>query len=312
VAAIAVALLSTSCLIAPAPVLTRSFTLGDFCGPPNAMESSQTRAPVDDEGASAVDEGGAGAIPGGLSPRVLEVARAIGAYGELTRLARARAGGAPPAEIESLHDRIVERVRLTRLDLESAVAHIECEEGRALRIAIALRDAEADQVRRLTAYSLVLSALGAVASGTLDLIDKKTTASSIVTVSSGIIDGTLGLWTLAVHRTARFQHPRNVLGEVWSGEAHPDFPETVWAFMTSPGLGPHGHSVRDGLVSTWKESDRVGEQVDPARTALLFGRGGVYDADGLEERAGMLAELRDVIDLLNEDLRLLATAAAPR
>ena len=303
--------LLASCILGPKPALPSSITAGDFCASKNLQGSWRSRPPPEHEGlASNV------AMERGYPPRSLDVARAIGALGNVERLAEARAQQASENEIADLRGVIFDAISIATLDLASTVAHIECEQGRADEIAANLRDAEAEQTRRLTAFSLVLSAAAAVASGVLNLVESDMTASAVVGIGGGVSGGVLGFATLAVHRTAYFRHARNILAEVWYGDAHPDFPESVWTYLTQSSLGAgHGHAIREELVAKWKASGRFGEDsAHPSaeRIALYLGAGGVYDADGLEDRANMLIDVRDVIDLIDHDLQELATDVSYR
>ena len=162
----------------------------------------------------------------------------------------------------------------------------------------------------------MLSAAGAVASGVLDSADKNMTASSVVGIGGGVAGGVLGFATLGVHRTAAFRHDRNILAEVWYGKDHPDLPEAVWVYLTRTQFGTSpGHSTRESLTAKWKASGRLGddpEHPSADRIALDFGTGGIYDADGLENRAEMLTEIRDVVDLMNHNFRQLETDVSHR
>jgi hypothetical protein len=303
--AAALGVLSSGCAAGPSPVVYSRVGTGGFCSSLHALEGSPAiPSPDEEEVATAVS-----AAAGGYARRSLELARAIGALGAIDRLSQARARGAAEAEITRLRGDVEEIVSIASLDLASTVAHLECEQGRALKVASALRDAQSEQTQRLTAYSLGVAAAGAIAAGTLDLVNENTTASSIVGIASGAIGGALGFATLAVHPKAPFHHERNALAEVWFGKTHEDFPPSVWAYLTRPELGSDHASDRDALIGLWKRSDDLG---DPGGTptklaALYFGRGGDYDADQLEARAEMLIEVRDVIDLMNHDLQRLAT-----
>jgi hypothetical protein len=306
----ALAVLSASCVLGPEAVLPRNVTAGEFCASQSLPDSPRPPMASRTRGDRGEDESvdTKVALERGYSPRTLDTARAIGALGFVESLAEARTQGAAEAEIVVLRGKIFDAIAIATLDLASTVAHVECEEGRASEIAANLRDAEDVQTRRLTAFSLVVTAAGAVASGALDLIDKNTTASSLVGIGGGIAGGALGFATLAVHRTADFRHARNILAEVWYGDAHPDFPEVVWAHLTRPQSGViHARTIREGLVAKWKASEHFGEKPSSDRTALFFGAGGTYDADSLEERANMLIEVRDVVDLMSHDLQQLAT-----
>jgi hypothetical protein len=303
----ALALLMASCILGPKPTLPSNIAAGDFCASRNNLQSSpRSRSSPEHEGLASN-----AAAERGYPVRSLDVAGAIGALGLVERLAEARIQEASENEISDLRGAIFDAITIATLDLASTVAHIECEQGRADEIAANLRDAEAEQTRRLTAFSLVLSAAGAVASGVLDLAENNMTASAIVGIGGGVSGGVLGFATLAVHRTAYFRHARNILAEVWYGDAHPDLPDSVWAYLTQPSFGAgHSSAIREDLVVKWKASGRFGkDSAHPSaeRIALYLGAGGAYDADGLEDRANMLIDLRDVIDLMNHDLQELAT-----
>jgi hypothetical protein len=69
------------------------------------------------------------------------------------------------------------------------------------------------------------------------------------------------------------------------------------------GVARTGFSVRDPSDPERPSDDRV---------ALYFGEGGTYDADGLDDRAEMLSDVREAVSLMNHDLRLLAAEVARR
>jgi hypothetical protein len=306
-----VALLSTACVLGPEPVFARNVREGAYCAPLHPVDVAAARASPEEASAPAP-----AAEARGYSTRALGTARAIGALAQVERLAQAEARGASAGELADLRGQLNDAIALAWLDVSSTVAGAECEEGRAGQIASDLRDAEQRQTRRLTAYSLVLSAATAVSAGVLAIADKDQTPASVVGIGAGLTAGALGFATLAVHRTTVFRHPRNILGQIWQGGAHPDFPESVWAYLTRQELTRNrDRARRDYLVEAWKDSGRLGEEIarpDPDRVALYFGEGGVYDADGLDDRADMLSEVSELVNLMNHDLQDLASEAAYR
>jgi hypothetical protein len=132
-----------------------------------------------------------------------------------------------------------------------------------------------------------------------------------VGISTGIVEGALGFGTLQVHPTTDFRHPRNILAEIWYGTAHEDFPPSIWIYLSRPEHGTRAGALRDDLLDTWRASRGLNGGLKgaeaSAHVALYFGAGGRYDADELEERAQMLLEVRDMVDLMNHDLRQLAS-----
>jgi hypothetical protein len=299
-------LFSTACVLAPAPVFPHNALDGAYCGPRLGPESPASRPSPGGPTAPASH-----ALARGISPGTLEVARTIGARDEIERLAEAEDRGAPQGEIADLRGHLNDTIAAAALDLASVVATIHCEEWRAREVASWLHDAESKEVRKITAASLVLSASTAIATGVLALVDKNATPAASVGISGGILAGTLGFTTLSVHATTRFLHPRNLLGQVWDGGAHPDFPETVWAYLTRPELAAPHRTPRDDVVDIWKESGRLGDDPTnpaPERRTLFFGEGGTYDANGLFARAGMLGELGQTLTLMSHELQHLARA----
>jgi hypothetical protein len=304
-------LLLSGCVLGPEPRLARHVADGTYCVPREPIEAPGSHRMAEESGVPAP-----AALQRGYSPPALEIARAIGALAQVERLADATSHNATDTQIADLRGQVNDTISVATLDLASTVAHLGCEEGRAAQIASDLRAAEQTQTRILTAYSLVLSAAAAVAGGVLAVADKNPLPSSIVGIGGGLAGGGFGFATLAVHRSTRFRHTRNILGEVWRGGAHPSFPEIVWAYLTRPQFSRTGdRTLRDYLVATWKESGLLGD--DPRhpseeRIALYFGEGGSYDASALDDRASMLSDVREVVSLMNHGLRLLAEQVARR
>jgi hypothetical protein len=301
----------SACVLGPEAHFPKNVTEGAYCASPHPADGLARAGPdAEDVPTSA---GAARAI----SARSLATARAIGALALVERLSEAEAQPATDQQLADLRGQLNDAITLARLDLASVIADMHCEEGRAGQIATALRDAESAQTKTLTAYSLAFAALAALGAGVTSLAsphDVKPGAA--VDITGGVLGGALGVATLTVHRTAEYRHTRNALGEIWSGGAHPDFPEIVWAYLTRPTFALNSEpSVRAWLVREWKESGRLGK--DPAhpseeRVALYFGAGGTYDADALDDRVDMLSELREALELMNHDLRHLAAEAVRR
>ena len=303
---------AAGCIFGPQPVIARNVADGDYCASPQRELRPARKLPPE-----APTLPGSPATTHGYSARALDTARAIGALAIVERLVEAEERNAVEAELVDLRGQLNDAIALATLDLSSTAANIQCEEGRAGQIATDLRDAEQEQTKNLTAYSLVISAAGAISAGVLSLTHRDDpTPAAVVGIGGGVAGAGFGLGTLAVHRTTIYRHPRNLLGQLWFGGEHPDFPEIVWAYLTRPQFTKSGQgSMREVLVSSWKESGRLGDDLahpSDERVALYFGDGGTYDADRLDDRADMLSEVREAIGLMNHDLQLLATEAVHR
>jgi hypothetical protein len=307
----ALALASASCVLGPEPRLARHVALGTYCSSRETFDRRSSRGGAEEASAPAI-----AAAPRGYAPRALDAARAIGALGQVERLAEAHERGATASELADLRGQVNDTITMATLDLASTTADLACEEGRASQVASDLRAAEQAQTRRLAAYSLVLGAGAAVIGGVLAVTDKNQVPGGVVGIAGGVAGGTFGFATLAVRRSTTFRHARNILGEVWRGEAHPSVPDVVWGYLTRPQFSRTAdRTVRDALIASWKESGTLGDDPEhpaAARVALYFGEGGTYDADGLDDRANMLSDVREVVSLMNYGLEHLANEVADR
>jgi hypothetical protein len=305
------ALLCSSCVLGPELRFGHRVAEGTYCVSREALDLPSSGRSAEEAGVPA-----RAAEARGYTPRSLDIARAIGALAQVERLASAASRHAADGEIADLRGQVNDTISLATLDLASTVAHLACEEGRAGQIASDLRSAEQTQTRTLTAYSLVLGAAAAVAGGVLGIAVKNPVPGGVVGIGGGVAGGGFGFGTLAVHRTTTFRHARNILGEVWRGGVHPSFPEIVWAYLTRPQFSRTGdRTMRDYLISTWTESGAMGDdprQLSQERIALYFGDGGTYDASGLDDRANMLSDVREIVSLLNHGLQHLAMEVAQR
>jgi hypothetical protein len=282
---------------------------GTFCASPHVLSPTSEGAIPEAEAVEAPLS-----VARGVSRRSIDTARAIGALPFLEALAKAEASGATAEEVLDVRQQINDAIAAASLDLSSTIAMLECEADRARNVSDALEEAEEAQVRNITTDALVVSALAAIGAGLLTLRNEQDTkVPAIVGIGGGVASLGLGAGALAVHNTVRFVHARNVLGEIWRGDAHAGFAESVWAFVTRPEFTKTGeHSLREWLAITWRRSGRLGDPEHPSQELvdLYFGEGGTYDADGLENRAAMLSELRSTIELMQHELRHLAVEAS--
>ena len=289
-----------------APRFDRTVTDAHFCAPPHAWRLGDLGAPSNPAGDRPSE-----AVAATYSKSNVETARAIGALPLLDRLAKLQMAKASDDELLPVRQEIDDEIAFAELDLESAGAELGCETGRAEHVAIALKDADGDQVRDLTVLSLTVSATAAVVSGILTARNGSAVANGTAGVAGGVIGGGLGVGALLVNHTTRFMHPRNLLRDVWLAPAHTELiPAPVWTYLMSPQFGPGGETaIRDNIVLLWRQSGRLGgdpENPDPALIALYFGEGGDYDADELERRATMLSEVLSSMNLMHQELRELA------
>ena len=225
--------------------------------------------------------------------------------------ARARQQPSPAAEVAVLRQRqqILAQVALVSTTVASVAAELDCEGERADQVAGYLSAQDGRRTQRLNVLSISFGAASGI--GTT-VIDSKP-GQYAFGIGGGLLAAGLGLLTLHGGSTAEFDHPRNLLAEVW-GEKPTSalFPPSVWYMLTDPAFSNGGQTaIAHNTRQRWQHygqlahpDSKEGQQT----AALLFGEGGAYSADQLTVRANMLNELQSAVRLLNQELQGLLLA----
>ena len=83
-------------------------------------------------------------------------------------------------------------------------------------------------------------------------------------------------------------------------QASDNYPPLVWSYLTRREFSNNQREpIREKIKARWRRFEQVD---DPTAAALLFGKGGSYDADALRTRAAMLDEVRAEVELCHQDL----------
>jgi hypothetical protein len=265
------------------PGCAPSTTLGGgYCAPPS-MASFSLRAD--------------GPLPDG-APREAQMAVILG-LGDVTSDEVAKSSDA--------RLRVVERLALARIAIDATSAELHCEGERAEQAAGYLGRGQTSTVQTLTISSIAAATLTGIIGVLLSTNSRPAAEQDAVAISGGVVTAGLGLSSLFVHPRVTFEHPRNLLADIWAGPAaSATYPSFVWTYLTRPEFSNSGQSaIREKIVARWKQFHEV---EDPATAAILFGHGGSYDADELRLRAAMLDEVRVEVELAHQELATLAAA----
>jgi hypothetical protein len=202
---------------------------------------------------------------------------------------------------------VVERVELASLAIEATSAELDCEAERAEQAADYLTRGQSSSVQALTIGSVAAATVTAIAGVLLSTNGRPAAEQDTVAISGGVVTAGLGLSSLFVHPRTDFEHPRNLLADVWVGPAASvTYPSLVWGYLTRPEFSNSRHAaIREKIVARWRQFRQVG---DAATAAILFGGGGSYDADALRSRAAMLDEVKTEVELAHQDLAAFAAA----
>lgn len=225
----------------------------------------------------------------------------------LNRLAVLEHAHEDPNEVERVRQRLLNMVQLATLEVSSLVAELECEVHRADDVQDRLKDIQLSRSLSQTILAIIIGGFIDAVTGGFGIA---TGAINVISVLGGTLEILFGASANFTKVRQEFRHPHNHLERIWVGdESREYYPPRVWRFLTRPNSrDQEGRSLRDVLIAAWQEEGRLGEpnsRNEQERKSLLFGSGGIYDADVLHIREAMLQQLESTIQLMHQDLETL-------
>jgi hypothetical protein len=243
-----------------------------------------------------------------LSPDARRTAVAAGLQPSIARLLRerARSDGRPSLEQLALRQRVDERLAALPSQMLSLEFECECMIALLERV-LARHDAEErDRQFKYTIASLVAGAGFSLGAGAWDLANSHAANPDyddgpLVTALVGAVVVT-GLSVAALapsQRAFALSHAHNILVPMAHGEdAGGIYPLFVFRMLTLPTASGQP-TPRDDLLERWSdliENAAAGDRAFLER--LLYGAGGIYDAEAMRLRVSLLAELEITLDSL--------------
>jgi hypothetical protein len=252
-----------------------------------------------------------------LPPNVLQMARIIKVdvdFDELAALAAARkAGSGLSLEELLLRQKISDAVVTASLDVDSVVAEIDYEGGQTVELRSLWRY---KRDRAIGSTNLAVLATGTglgVVSGLLQFSKTTSSAGNAVGFAAG------GVSTLFSLRSYRLVHggkrPGWVLPNMLAAffgqpeEQHSHYPDDIWAYLNSVPAGAASPATRkEQILAGWAAAGRIGSpgSLQRKRRIALLTSTNAADKDisieSLNERAAMLADVRDQVSLMKRDL----------
>ncbi len=246
------------------------------------------------------------------SDESLHIAHAIDILDELKELDSLQRLDSTSLEIRvkelELINYITNTIYISSFEIESLAAALGCEEERASQIADYLERQESQRDRRLTAAAISMSALSSISTGVF-LFLPPSYWDDIIGISTGIIGGSLSVRSMMIDSKVRFEHPDNLLEEIWSGPDYSTlFPPSVWYYFTEPFFSAlESNTIRESLIKRWKEFQALSPagSSDEEYEKLFFAEGGVYTTSQLRTRADMLDQTELEVNLMLNHLQRL-------
>lgn len=244
------------------------------------------------------------------SPIAIDIADALHLLPLLHQLAFLEHGHQNLNEVERVRRKLINRLQLATLEVSSLVAELECEVHRADEVQDRLKEVQNTRSMSQTILSVVIGGLVNVMTGGIGMATGAGDTAHIMSVAGGTLEVLFGTSANFTKVRQEFRHPHNHLQQIWEGEEKREYyPPRIWRFLTRPnGRDLERRSLREVMVTTWKEEGRLGKpgsRREEERRALLFGPGGIYDADDLHIREAMLQQLESSVQLMHQDLETL-------
>ncbi|MCP3061182.1 hypothetical protein LXT21_20585 [Myxococcus sp. K38C18041901] len=215
-------------------------------------------------------------------------------------LARLEPGADSRLQREALLQDIELRLLLFSTTLSSVSAELECEARRTAQMASLLDAKETRRQTLLTVSSIVVGAL----TTTVTAISNDDRANDILDITGGAVGAGLGLAALFSSPSLDFEHPRNLLADIWRHPARSaDFPASLWFVLSHKDFSnEQRYAIRHNVCARWIASGYVDDSV---RGGPYFGQGGRYTLAELQTRANMLGELQAAVRLIHQNLQSL-------
>jgi hypothetical protein len=244
---------------------------------------------------------------------ILLVANAGGVLPDLKELHRMKqrigVSGTNAEQLEYLSKKhkMLTRLMLLSSEISSVSAELDCEGERASQVAGYLSAFENRRIKNLTIWSITIGAIASVATSALN--NKPGDESAIIGIVGGTASAVLGIRAFFSNSKAEFNHPRNLLAEIWNEPENSSLiPASIWYYFNEKRFTNSGeYSMCHNTKLRWESFGLIGTNAKENERikALYFGKGGKYTAEELTTRANMLNQLQASVRLMSQDLQTL-------
>lgn len=247
-----------------------------------------------------------------FTAKTISVANAFGFAPLLHKLAESEQkfktdpSPANKSEYMDVQIKINKMISLAMMEVSSTATEIHCYSDRIKEIVNSIRNEEINSNRRLTATSIIATAIFSIISGAVAW--QTNTVQALVNVFGGLSIGAVSYKSINIESEVDYYSVKKVLKDIWyKPEQSESFSPPIWFLLNQVSQRSKGKdSLRDILVNRWKESGYLGKESSEERKKLIqlyFDENGAYNADQLDIRKEMLNEVATEINLMQQDLR---------
>jgi hypothetical protein len=214
-------------------------------------------------------------------------------------------------QMVAFRQEITERISLASLELTSVLSEINCEIGRATELKNYLQL----QIDKRETSSTILSVLAAASTQIVVSIFNLSDADHRVVEATEIGGALISAYFVfralkKKDKKAEFLHKRNFLKDIQDNPINSTvYLPMVWHYLSKEYENPEETiTVRQTILNRWQELNlltETEEQEQEQRTQLLFGEGGLYSIDDIDNRISLLDLLAIEVSLMNQELKQL-------
>lgn len=241
-----------------------------------------------------------------FSNRAFQVAKNLNILPLLTTYTKAEQDKSlSNVELLALRTQVLDRIQTGFYSIASFEAVVDCEMMRCVEAGGVLQGWIDNRNNRLNVYSIVIGGVATVAGAILaikgvDAVLEQGTAVALTGV--GVY---WGFRALGSKKKIQYSHEANILNDIYTAQNQSGLiPPEVWDFMNKPFI-KDGKSITglELIKNEWHEKIFEGEPEE--ESMILFGAGGNYSVDLLDQRLKMFQIINSELDYMKYDLKRL-------
>jgi len=237
-----------------------------------------------------------------VDERIHFLAHAFELQDDLQELIRLNRRGENRDMQDTLRRRLLKAVDLTSLEVSAIASGLDCEEDKSVQLADFLDRQIRNQERKLTVAAIITGAVisTGIAIAVLSGMEGTNPVLQSIGLAGGLAEVYMGFKALSLRRKIEVDHPINIIQMVIEEDNSKGiFSPAVWFYLNAPTPGME-RSLREKLLARW---DAYGRYSDEDFTMFL-GDKGLYTANMLDARSGLLEQLSSQVFIMKQDIML--------
>jgi hypothetical protein len=214
-------------------------------------------------------------------------------------------------QMVAIRQEVTERIALASLEVTSVLSELNCEISRATELKNYLQLQVDKRETSSTILSILTAASAQVLVSVLSLTDTDQRITETTEISGALVSAYFAYRALKKKdKKATFLHKRNFLTDIRDNPATSMvYQPMVWHYLTKEYENlAETPTVRQTILDRWQELNLLTEaqqEEQAQRIQLLFGQGGQYSIDDIDNRISLMDLLVIEVSLMTQELKQL-------